>query len=168
MSSQLSVVGVALLVDSFELDDAEPGLGQASGVVFGPLVDGGGEPEGGGVDGGVESWVEGKDCFGRRWRDWRVVLTCGVGDEAEGDGDICWIQRDFCKGGAGRWFGGQGDAGRVARRVVRFIRQVIQSVGHLSVSFAVRIFAKVFVLVPVGVSDVTEGGSEQNVGILTR
>ena len=30
------------------------------------------------------------------------------------------------------------------------------------------IFAKVLVLVPVGVSDVTEGGKEQNVGILTR
>ncbi len=105
-SLQLLVVGVVLLVDSFELDDAEPGLGQVSGVVFGPLVDGGGEPKGGGADGGVESWVEGKDCFGRRRRDWWVVLTRGVGDEAEGDGDICWIQRDFRKGGAGRWFGG--------------------------------------------------------------
>ena len=53
-------------------------------------------------------------------------------------------------------------------RAVRFIGQVIQSIGHLFVSFAVMIFAKVCVLVSVGMSDVTEWGGEQNVGILTR
>ena len=102
----MPVVGVALVIESFELDDMEPRFGQALGVVFSPLADGGGEPEGGGTDSGVESGVEGEDCFGRRWRDWRVVLTRGVGNEAEGDGDICQIRRDFRKGGAGRWFGG--------------------------------------------------------------
>ncbi len=40
--------------------------------------------------------------------------------------------------------------------------------GALSVSFAARISAKVLVLVSVGMSDVTEGGAEENVGILTR
>ncbi len=50
---------------------------------------------------------------------------------------------------------------------MHFIGQVIRSVGHLSVSFAVRILAKVLVLVPIGVSDVMERSEEQNVGILT-
>ena len=53
-------------------------------------------------------------------------------------------------------------------RAVRFIRQVIRSIGHLFVSFAVMIFAKVCMLISVGMSDVTEQGGEQNVGILTR
>ncbi len=66
-SSQLLIVGVALLIESFELNDAEPCFCEALGVVFGPLLDGGGEPEGGGVDGGVEGRVEGEDCLGRRW-----------------------------------------------------------------------------------------------------
>jgi len=52
--------------------------------------------------------------------------------------------------------------------VVHFIGQVIGSVRHLFVSFAVIIFAKVRVLISVGMSDVTERGGEQNVGILTR
>ena len=128
--------------------------------MFGPLSDGGGKPEGGGADGGIESGVEGEDCFGQRWRDWRVVLTRGVGNEAEGDGDICWMRQDFRKGGTGRWLWGRGDAGHVARRAVRFIGQVERSVGHLLVSFTVIISAKVLVLVPVGMSDVTEGGGE--------
>ena len=53
-------------------------------------------------------------------------------------------------------------------RVVRFIGQVIQSIGHLFVSFAVMIFAKVCVLVPVDVSDVPEWGKKRDVGSLTR
>ena len=100
---QLSVVGVALVIESFELDDTEPRFGQALGVVFGPLADGGGKPEGGGADSGVESGIEGEDCFRRRWRDWRVVLARDVGDEAEGDGAFCWRRRDFRKG----WTGGR-------------------------------------------------------------
>ncbi len=91
-----------------------------------------------------------------------------VGDEAKRDGRSCWRWQDFHKGGAGWWLGGQGDAGRVAWRAVHFIGQVVRSVGHLFVSFAVIIFAKVCVLVSVGMSDVTEWGGEQNVGILTR
>jgi len=59
----LPVVGVALVVESFELDDAEPCFGQALGVVFRPLSDGGGEPEGGGADSGIEGWIEGENCF---------------------------------------------------------------------------------------------------------
>ncbi len=66
-SSQLPVVGVALLVESFELYDAESCFRNALGVVFGPLSDGGGEPEGGGMDGGIEGRVEGEDCLGQRW-----------------------------------------------------------------------------------------------------
>ncbi len=87
---QLSIVGVALLVESFKLDNAESCVREALGVVFGPLSNGGGKPEGGGADGGVESWVEGEDCFGQCWRDQRVVLTGDVSDETEGDGGSCW------------------------------------------------------------------------------
>ena len=103
MSSQLPVVGVALVVESFELDDAEPCFGQALGVVFRPLSDGGGEPEGGGADSGVESRIEGKDCFRRCQRDRQVTLACDVGNEAEGDGAFRWRRRDFRKG----WTGGR-------------------------------------------------------------
>src|SRR5712671_5962202 len=102
-SSQLPVVGVALVIESFELDDMEPRFGQALGVVFSPLADGGGEPEGGGADSGVESWIEGEDCFRQGRRDRRVVLACDVGMEAEGDGAFCWRRRDLREG----WTGGR-------------------------------------------------------------
>ncbi len=150
------------------MDNAESCVHEALGVVFGPLSDGGGEPKGGGADGGIEGRVEGEDCLRRHWQDWRVVLPSNVGDESERDGGSCWRRRDFCEGGTGRRFGGQGDAGCVARQAVHFIGQVIQSIGHLFVSFAVMIFAKVCVLNSVGMSDVTEQGGEQNIGILTR
>ena len=120
-SSQLSVVGVALLIELFELDDPEPRFGQALRVLFGPLADGCGEPEGGGADGGVKGWVEGEDCLRRCWRDRWVVLAHDVGNEAEGDGSFCWRRRDLREGWTGGRFWGRGDAGRVARRVVRFI-----------------------------------------------
>ena len=63
-SSQLLIVGVALLVEPFELDNASSSLSQLLGVMFGPLPDGGSEPEGGGVDGGVEGRIEGEDGLG--------------------------------------------------------------------------------------------------------
>ena len=83
------IVGIALLIELFKLDNAESCLRKALGVVFGPLADGGGEPEGSGADGGIEGRVEGEDCLGRRWRDQRVVLTSDVADEAERDGWSC-------------------------------------------------------------------------------
>ncbi len=165
---QLSIVSVALLIDSLELDDVESCFCKAFGVVFGPLSDGGGESKGGGADGGIEGRVKGEDCLGQRWQDQWVVLTGDIGDEAKRDGGSCWRQRDFCKSGAGWWLWGRGDARHVMWRAVRFIRQVIRSIGHLFVSFAVMIFAKVCMLISVGMSDVTEQGGEQNVGILTR
>ncbi len=99
---QLSIVGVVLLVESLELDDVEACVGQALGVMFGPLSDSGGKPKGGGADGGIEGRVEGEDCLCRCWQDRQVVLTCGVGDETKGDGGNCWRQQDFRKGGTGR------------------------------------------------------------------
>ncbi len=45
MSSQLLVVGVALLVEPFELDDVSSCVGQALGVVFHPLSDGVASPK---------------------------------------------------------------------------------------------------------------------------
>ncbi len=59
----MSIVGVGLLVESFELNDVEFCFREALGVVFGPLPDSGGEPEGGGTDGGIEGRVEGEDCL---------------------------------------------------------------------------------------------------------
>ena len=53
-------------------------------------------------------------------------------------------------------------------RAVHFIGGSIGSVGHLLVSFTVIIFAKMCMLIPMGVSDVTEWSAEENVGILTR
>ncbi len=103
---QLLIVGIALLIELFELDDAESCVCEALGVVLGPLSDGGGEPEGGGPDGGIEGGVKGEDCLGRGWRDRQVVLTGDIGDEAKRDGGSCWRRRDFHEGGAGRWLWG--------------------------------------------------------------
>ena len=64
MSSQPSIISIALLVESFELNDAESCFCKPLGVVFHPLSDGGGEPEGCGTNGGIECWVEGEDCLG--------------------------------------------------------------------------------------------------------
>ncbi len=50
---------------------------------------------------------------------------------------------------------------------MHFIGGSIETIRHLLVSFAVIIFAKVCMLVSMGVSDVMEWGAEENVGILT-
>ena len=52
--------------------------------------------------------------------------------------------------------------------MVHFIGQVIGSVRHLFVSFAVIIFAKVFMLIPVGMSDVVEWSAKENIESLTQ
>ncbi len=64
MSLQLSVVGIALCVESFELFDSLCGLLKPCYIMFCPLSDSGGEPEGYGVNGGIEGWIEGEDCLG--------------------------------------------------------------------------------------------------------
>jgi len=63
LSSQLSVVSIALGIESFKLFNPSRRLFELLDVVFSPLLDCGGEPEGGGADGGIESGIEGKDCF---------------------------------------------------------------------------------------------------------
>src|SRR6266851_6139363 len=62
-SSQLSVVGVALGVESFELLDPSRCLFELLDVMFGPLSDRGGEAEGGGADGGIDGGVEHENCL---------------------------------------------------------------------------------------------------------
>ncbi len=56
----------------------------------------------------------------------------------------------------------------MAGRMVCFIREVEGSVGHLVMCFTVVVVAKTGMFVPMNVSDVTEQGVEENVGILTR
>ena len=123
---QLSVVGVALVVEPLELDDAESCLCEALGVLLGALPNGACEAIGGGTDGGAEGWIEGEDGLSRRRQDWRVFVLGDAADEGgmEGGGSICrW--RDFRKGRAVGRLGGREDAWHVARRVVRFIGGVV-------------------------------------------
>ena len=55
----------------------------------------------------------------------------------------------------------------MAGRMVHFIREVEGGVGHLVVRFAAVVVAEAGVFAPVNVSDVTEWGAEENIGILT-
>ncbi len=126
LSSQLSVVGVALVIELLELDDAESCLCEVLGVLLSALPDGAGEAVGSGADGGVEGWIEGEDGLSRCRRDWQVLLLGDTGDEGgmEGGGSICRWQ-DFCKSGAVGRFRGRGDARHVAQQVVHFIGEVV-------------------------------------------
>ncbi len=63
LSLQLSVVSIVLGVESFELFDPSCCLFELLDIVFSPLGDCGGEPEGSGSDGGIECGVEGEDSF---------------------------------------------------------------------------------------------------------
>ncbi len=54
------------------------------------------------------------------------------------------------------------------QRVVCFIREIVQCVRHLVVSLTVIIFAKVFMLIPVGMSDVVEWSAKENIESLTQ
>jgi len=72
------------------VDDAESCLHKLLGVLLCPLSDGAGEPEGCGVNGGIEHRIEGEDCFSQCRGDWQVVLLGDVGDKAEWDGGSCW------------------------------------------------------------------------------
>ena len=103
---QLSIVGIALLIESLELDNVESCFREVLGVVFSLLSDGGGEPEGGGADGGIKGRVEGKDCLSRHWQDQQVILASNVTDEAKRDGRSCWRRREFHKGWTGWWLRG--------------------------------------------------------------
>ena len=62
-SSQLPVVFLVLLIESFELDDALLGVGKFLSVVGRSLVYSGGKPKGCGTDGGIERWIKGEDGF---------------------------------------------------------------------------------------------------------
>jgi len=63
LSSQLSVVGVALGVDSFELFNSLRRLFELRDIVFSPLSDCGGEAKGSGADGGIDGGVEHENCL---------------------------------------------------------------------------------------------------------
>ena len=63
MSSQLSVVSVALFIELLKLHNVEFCFCKPLGVVFHPLPDSGGEPKGCGMDGGIEHRVESEDCL---------------------------------------------------------------------------------------------------------
>ena len=114
-SSQLPVVFLSLLVDSFELDDALTGFIKFLSIVGRSLVYSGGKPKGCGADGGIEHWIKGKDGFSRcrrdRWvfrpdkvdearklREQAVLLI--VSDEGEWEGGSCWRRRDLLGGDA--------------------------------------------------------------------
>jgi hypothetical protein len=62
-SSQLPVVFLLLLVDSFELDDALAGFIKFLSGIGRSLAYSGGKPKGCGADGGIERWIEGEDGF---------------------------------------------------------------------------------------------------------
>ena len=114
-SSQLPVVLLSLLVDSFELDDALAGFIKFLSVIGRSLAYSGGKPKGCGTDGGIERWIEGEDGFSRCQRDrWifrpdkvdearklgeRAVLLI-VSDEGEWEGGSCWRRRDLLGGDA--------------------------------------------------------------------
>jgi len=51
---------------------------------------------------------------------------------------------------------------------MHFIGEVVGSVGHLAIHFAVVVTAKTGVFVPMNVSDMMEWGTEENIGILTQ
>ena len=73
-SLQLSVVCIALLIELLELGDVLGCLCELLGVLFHPLADGGGKPEGCCLDSSAERWVEHEDCFCGRGRD-RGILS---------------------------------------------------------------------------------------------
>jgi len=89
LSSQLSVVSIALLIEPFELDNVKSCFCKLLGVVLHPLSDGAGEPEGRGANGGIECWIKGEDglsrCGGDRW----VILLGDVADKVEWEGGSC-------------------------------------------------------------------------------
>ena len=115
LSSQLPVVFLSLLVNSFELDDALAGFIKFLSVIGRLLAYSGGKPKGCGVDGGIERWIEGEDGFSRCRRDrWvfgpdKVDEACKLGeqavllivsDEGEWEGGSCWRRRDLLGGDA--------------------------------------------------------------------
>jgi hypothetical protein len=86
LSLQLSVVLCPLLVDPFESLNFLLGFGDLLSVLGCLLTHSGGKPIGCGADGGIERRVEGEDCFSRRWRDRRVVVSGEV--DKTGDGPM--------------------------------------------------------------------------------
>jgi hypothetical protein len=104
------------LVDSFELLDFLLKLSDLLSILGHSLLYSGGKPIGYGVDGGIECWVEGKDCFSQHQRDhWVLVLgevneagnrpiVTGLGvllivsNNGEWEGGSCRRCRDLCKG----------------------------------------------------------------------
>jgi hypothetical protein len=181
-SLQLPVVCLALLIESFELDDALLGIGKLLSVVGCSLAYSGGKPKGCGANGGIERWIEGKDGLSRCRRDrWvfgpdkvdeahklreRAILFI-VSDEGEWEGGSCWRRRDLLGGDAFSRFWGRRDAGGVWRCLAFFIGGV-RAVRHLSVSRAVAILAKALVFEGGCVGGVVERGEWEDEGVVSN
>jgi len=140
-SSQLSVVGLSLLIDCFESGDLVLRFLELLSRVGCSLVNSGDKPKGCGADGGRdgcvkgEQWVESEDGLSRSWRDWWVLISFefdeardGIfvlgpflvgSDEGEWEGGSRWMQCDLLNGCG---FGRAWDIWRVRRRAVGGVR----------------------------------------------
>jgi hypothetical protein len=177
---QLPVVCLALLIESFELDDALLGIGKFLSIVSRSLAYSGGKPKGCGTDGGIEHWIEGEDGLSQRRRDrWvfgpdkvneaselgeQAVLLI-VSDKGEWEGGSCWRCRDLLGVDAFLRFWGRRDAGGVWWRLAFFIGGVRAGI-HLSVSRAVVILAKALVFEGMRVGGVVERGEREDEGVV--
>ena len=108
-SSQLSVVGLSLLVDCFESGDLVLCFLELLSRVSCLLANSGDKPKGCGADGGRdgcvkgEQWVESEDGFSRSWRDWWVLISLKVNEAGDG---VFVLGPFFIGSNEGEWEGG--------------------------------------------------------------